>query len=479
MPTIGENAMRTAIQSCGCGFEQLEGRQLLAFATFVSAAASTTALAVVVDYTGINQASIGPGDITFVTTGRAPIAATSVTNITQRPNGVVRVSYAIPAYDLAWGSTDTGAYTISSPPGAVVDGLGHDLAFPDLAQVWLWFGQPKARFISQQVRPTDWLVTIQYDSLNGINEATLDGNDIVMTGATASSKTVSQIIHVSATTIKVVYSIGAPGGAWSFANNGTYTLSLANAQVADNSARQATGHFLASYWLWFATPRAEFVGFTTGTTDWTVQVKFTANPDTTFNPASLVGNGAVYATGPKGYFEPGQLLTAVLNPDGSYTAGFRFVANGGSWDWTDNGTYTVKVAADRARDTDQRPVPASTLATPALTFTAPAAQMILPTSPTRTRWDIDVDFSDEGSIDQSSITTASIRVIGPGGIEMPLSIINIVQMDPHRTRVTFHILQAQGFENGGYTVFVNDQGVRDAQANPVAENALASFWLWF
>src|SRR5437899_2972287 len=265
--------MRTAMQSCGCGFEQLEGRQLLAFATFVSAAASNTALAVVVDYSGINQASIGPGDITFAANGRAPIAATAVTNITQRPNSVVRVSYTIPAYDLAWGATDTGAYTISSPPGAVVDGLNHNLAFPDLSQVWLWFGQPKARFISQQVRPNDWLVTIQYDSLNGINESTLDGNDIVITGATPSSKTVSQIIHLSATSIKVVYAIGAPGGAWSFANNGTYTLSLANAQVADNSARQATGHFLASFWLWFATPRAEFVGFTTGTIDWTVQIK--------------------------------------------------------------------------------------------------------------------------------------------------------------------------------------------------------------
>src|SRR5215831_14671536 len=158
--------MRTAIPSCGCGFEQLEQRQLLAFATFVSAVTSNTTLAVVVDYSGINQSSLGPGDITFTANGRDPVAATAVTNVTQRGNGVVRVSYTIPAYDLAWGETDSGTYTISSPPGAVVDGLNHNLAFPDLAQVWLWFGQPKGRFISQQVRPTDWLVTVQYDSLN-------------------------------------------------------------------------------------------------------------------------------------------------------------------------------------------------------------------------------------------------------------------------------------------------------------------------
>ncbi|MES1254325.1 MAG: hypothetical protein ABUS56_01875, partial [Acidobacteriota bacterium] len=132
--------MRIARESCRCGFEELEPRKLLAVGTFVSAVTDATSLAVVIDYTGVDQATIGAGDITFSANGRSAVAATVVANTQTRPGGVLRVTYGLPAYDGAWGSTDTGTYTILSPAGAVKDTSGHNLQFTNLASLWMWFG---------------------------------------------------------------------------------------------------------------------------------------------------------------------------------------------------------------------------------------------------------------------------------------------------------------------------------------------------
>src|SRR2546423_10965151 len=85
---IEEYAVRTAMPSCRCGFEQIEQRLMLAFGAFVSAAADSTSLAVVVDYTSANQSTIGPGDITFMTAGRGAVGAASVLGIVHRANSV-------------------------------------------------------------------------------------------------------------------------------------------------------------------------------------------------------------------------------------------------------------------------------------------------------------------------------------------------------------------------------------------------------
>src|SRR3954463_8798003 len=125
--------------SC-CAFEAIEPRLMLTAPVFVGAVADATSLAVVIDYTDVNQSTIGPGDITIATGSRGALAATSVLSTQVRPLGVLRVTYAVPAYDGAWGASDTGTYMIVSPPGQVLDQLGHNLTFSNVASIWLWFG---------------------------------------------------------------------------------------------------------------------------------------------------------------------------------------------------------------------------------------------------------------------------------------------------------------------------------------------------
>src|SRR5262245_28437060 len=164
------------MQSCRCAFEAIEPRVMLATGTFISAVADPTSLTVVVDYSaGVNPATIGAGDITFETGTRGAVAATSVLGTEARPNNVLRVTYAVPAYDGAWGATDSGTYTIASPPGAVRDTGGLNLQFSNLASIWLWFGAPKARLLTYSVSDTTWFVTMQYDTVGALDEATLDG----------------------------------------------------------------------------------------------------------------------------------------------------------------------------------------------------------------------------------------------------------------------------------------------------------------
>ena len=54
-------------------FEQVEPRMLLATAHFVSAVTDNTSLAVVIDYAGVDPATLGTGDITFTTAGAQPL----------------------------------------------------------------------------------------------------------------------------------------------------------------------------------------------------------------------------------------------------------------------------------------------------------------------------------------------------------------------------------------------------------------------
>ena len=208
-------------------------------------------------------------------------------------------------------------------------------------------------------------------------------------------------------------------------------------------------------------------------------MKFTAAPGEAINPASIVGIGGLVASGPEGYFENSQNLSLTLNGDNSYTASFSFAPNGGSWDWLDSGVYTISSAAGKIRDISGNFLGAGVISQPTITSTLPAARIVLPTNPTSTSWQIAVDFTDDTAIDQSSITATSLRVEGPNGTQLPLTLQSVTFQFPNITHAIFNISQPLGLANGAYTVFAQDQAARDTDGNGVGAYAMASFWLWF
>jgi hypothetical protein len=459
--------------------EPLEQRALLTpTATIVSIVTDNTSMALVVDYTNVNVATLGTGDIQYAANGRAPMTAVAVSGPTL-VNGKERMVYRLGAYDGAWGSTDTGTYQISSPPGQILGEQGQSLVSLNLASYWLWFAQPKARMLSQSVRGADWLVTMQYDALGGIDETTIDGSDVGLTGGTSPGTTVLSITHLSATSLQVVYSVAAPGGAWNFTSNGTYGLVLNSPSVADNNGRLVSGRSLGQFYLWFDTPRAQFGTMTAQDMNLLVTVTFTAAPSTVMNPASLVQQGVVTVTGPNGYSQPGQMVGILHNGDGSYTLTYSTPANGTSWDFRDTGVYSVRVNPGLAQDLNGKSVAGFVVGSQTLTFTQPAGVFQLPTFPTKTQWDFVINFEDDFNVDPSTVNAASIRLLGPDGGEIAVALVSTSVQFQGTVVAQYHLTAPGGLNNGNYQVWLNADGIRDGNGNSSNDGLIASFWLWF
>ena len=85
---------------------------------------------------------------------------------------------------------------------------------------------------------------------SGINVATLDMADVLVTDSTGSTLPITSMTK-SATTNGTprtgTYQIGAPGGSWDLADNGTYTVALQAAQVSDINGNQAAARTLGTF----------------------------------------------------------------------------------------------------------------------------------------------------------------------------------------------------------------------------------------
>ncbi|MDH7598101.1 MAG: Ig-like domain-containing protein [Sedimentisphaerales bacterium] len=78
--------------------------------------------------------------------------------------------------------------------------------------------------------------TVVYRSSIGIDTASLDGLDILVTGPNGFSQT-AELVGLdptsSSTEVRAIYRISAPRGLWAAVDNGTYTVSMRSSQVKD------------------------------------------------------------------------------------------------------------------------------------------------------------------------------------------------------------------------------------------------------
>lgn len=472
---VGSGTWPYAPAAC---MEALEPRALLAAPTAAIAGMWTDAnsLTVVVEWGNATPATLGNGDIQATANGREAIVGSIIGSPVLMPNGKHRVAYKLNAYDNAWGLTDSGTYTISSPIGQVVSPQGDLLGSSFIATRGLWWNIPKSRLISQTMRPTDWLIVVQYDSANGIQQSTIDGADLqVVTGA-HNGVSVYQVINNSATRKTVVYKIAAPDGAWSHVANGSYKLAIGANAVKDNSNRAVSAHDYRTFGLWFATPDAHVHGTSVGENFWLIPIRYTPLAGGTMNLASILNTGVVRVTGPNGFNVSSEVEGFVPHLNGSYTVTYRISANGGSWDFRDNGHYNLIMNPNKAADSAGRFIPTYTMRTFSLWFTTPAAEVVTPTAPSGNVWDLSIRFRDDVQIDLSTITAGSIRVLDPQGIELSPSLISITPGGAANTQTAvFRIIALGGFDPGQYRVFLNRDGVRDSGGRIAAENLIGTF----
>ena len=147
-----------------------------------------------------------------------------------------------------------------------------------------------------------------------------------------------------------VYTVQPPGGAWDAADDGTYTLALLAGAIEGADGNPVTAQSLQVEVAIGAgpAPHVEVGGVAVGgATSHTVSVVY--DDDVTVLAESIDATDLT-VTGPAGALTVLAPTVGTGASDHTRFVGYEVLAPGGSWDASDNGTYTVSVVAGAVSD---------------------------------------------------------------------------------------------------------------------------------
>lgn len=198
---------------------------------------------------------------------------------------------------------------------------------------------------------------------------------------------------------------------------------------------------------------------------------------------TTIGAGDVQMTGPGGYSQSGTLANLVHSA-GAWTATYRVPAPGGTWNFPDNGTYTVSMNASQVADNAGLFVPPGQLGTVVValadTGTPPTATLSAAnlTVPGGIYHYFQVAYQDNVAVQFSTIGSGDVQVTGPGGYSQPGTLANLTHSAGVWT-ATYRVPAPGGTwdsaDNGVYTVAMNASQVSDTAGTFVAAGTLGSF----
>lgn len=316
------------------------------------------------DNVALDATSFDPTDITVTGPGGVTFSANGLQANPPGNTTPVSVTYQIhPPGGGTWGPQHNGTYTITANGGAVRDTAGNvNVGVSSTFTVQISGGNngggedkagPNAAMTVTNVTApggTDHQVTIVYTDGSKVAFNTIDVADITITGPggillPVTARTVSPEKNESPLT--VTYTFAAPGGAWDGADDGTYTVTLHPNAVLDrkdNGNLGATATFAVNATVVDVTPTsasaspiAPITG--EGNAPVTVVVTYSDNqplPLATFGPDDIILNG------PNGPLAANTSVTVTPSVDPNLVqVTYQFDPPGGTWDFADNGTYTV------------------------------------------------------------------------------------------------------------------------------------------
>jgi hypothetical protein len=219
-------------------------------------------------------------------------------------------TYSITAPNGAWAVGEDGTYNISLAPNQVFAVSGATAAAGTIGSFTAVLVPPVAIAVAPNLGGSALgtagnSFTVTYSSAAGINSATLNSNQIQVTGPNGYSQfatLTSTATSAFSNTISCVYTMPAPGGSWAPSANGTYTISLNPGSVADLAGNTVTGGVLTTF-----TAAVDGSSITAGTASISGSVFNDANGSGIITPRDLpmvgvtmfidlAGNG-VYAAG--------------------------------------------------------------------------------------------------------------------------------------------------------------------------------------
>ncbi|AFY65137.1 conserved repeat domain protein [Geitlerinema sp. PCC 7407] len=448
------------------------------------------------DNVGIDAATLDSNDV-LVTGPNGFSQRAQLVSVNAAGNGTPRTAtYRITAPGGSWSVEDNGAYQVAIAANQVRDVNGNAVAAGTLGsfQVSVPDSQsPTATLSVTDVTSegaTSQTLTVTFADNAGIDVATLDGSDLLVTGPNGFSQN-AQFVSVNpagnGTPKTATYRITAPGGSWDFDDNGTYQVAIAANQVRDTSGNAVSGGALGSFEVNAPDTQAPAATLkaaditTVGTTEQTFTVTFTDNAG--MDVDTLDGSDVV-VTGPNGFSQNAQFVS--VNPAGNGTprsATYRISAPGGSWDFGDNGTYQVAIAADQVRDTSGNAVTAGSLGS----FQVNVPEQIPPTASLTTNDVVNgtthtftVTFTDNIALDASSLDSSDVVVTGPNGFSQNAQLVSVDTAGDGTPRTaTYRVTAPAGQwspkDNGTYQVAIAADQVLDTSGNAVVAGSLGTF----
>jgi hypothetical protein len=376
--------------------------------------------------------------------------------------------------------------------------------------------------------------TVTYADNVAIDVATIDGNDVFVTGPGGFSQ-LAELVSIDHATNgaprTATYRIAAPGDSWDGADNGTYQLTLQSAQVADTAGNFAAAGPLGSFDVDILV--IETLYFADMNTDpgWSLEGGWAYGLPTNGNDPSgrnvvgyqLTGDG-LYAARMSGT----EWATApVINATGFTTVTLQFdrflgvrnkdhayvqVSSGGAWttlyssagSMIDTSWQTVQyditsVAAGQSTvyvrwgmgSTDKKlesfgwnidDVAITGLNGGGPDVTAPAASLSATnvTAEGGATHEFTVTYSDNIAVDVATIDNADVLITGPGGYSQLATLVSVnIGTDGTPRAATYSIAAPGGAwdnaDNGTYQVVMQAGQVADTNGNLVPGGALGSF----
>jgi hypothetical protein len=224
------------------------------------------------------------------------------------------------------------------------------------------------------VNASQMVIPIVYQSDVPLDLSTLDGRDIAVTGPNGFAQwaTFDYTGQVNGA-VAAYYHVTAPGGQWNPASaNGTYNVGIAQDAVRNTSGEGNAAGGAGSYWFWFGAQAAlSGADVLTGRGPEAGSTVFFGTYQSSFDAWDLHFNYytgyltyaptlVVHVTGPNGFSQTTVAAERVpyrTLPRENYVnlVSASVLAPGGTWDFGDNGDYTVQLGYLAAGSSYQDP----------------------------------------------------------------------------------------------------------------------------
>ncbi len=325
---------------------------------------------------------------------------------------------------------------------------------------------------------TSYSFTVSYNDSTGVNAATLNSRDVLVTNNSASFSQLATFVSAApsgnGTALTATYTFIPPGGAWSSSGNGTYTVALQSNVVGDIAGNYSVGGTLGTFSVNIAS---------TGTSPTPSTPSLTAGTDSGLSSSDAITdyNGSSAPWSPQ-FSIPGTVAGATVTVYSDGTAIGSVTATGTTTIVTD----TARLADGSHSITATQTVPGQLVSASSAskTIVVDSAAPVAASTPAgvttagATIYTFTVTYTDLTGVNPASLHGGDILVTGPNAYQS-LAVFVSSTTSGNKLTATYSVHPPGGAwsssGNGTYTVALQSNVVGDIAGNYSVGGTLGTF----